>query len=142
MTREGKLLKEFSETNFYDVIINRPTRITDTSSSILDQCLTNVPYYVEDYDILMPISTSDHCVIAIYFTLKCNKQNTYSRTMWSFSETSVDAFKVAVSQYDWQSILYCTDINECCMLWTEAVQKLAKATIPNKKVTIRPLDKP
>ena len=72
-TRHGKLLKEFVETNNYTFHINEPTRITANSSTILDQFITNFPTFVQNVQVLPPLSNSDHCLITIDCLFKIKK---------------------------------------------------------------------
>ena len=45
------------------VHINEPTRITEYTATILDQCLNNMPYFFQDVSVLSSFSDSDHCTM-------------------------------------------------------------------------------
>ena len=64
-TRHGRCLSEFADNNFFTIHVNEPTRITENSSTILDQILTNFPTLVKEVNVDAPLATSDHCLISI-----------------------------------------------------------------------------
>ena len=46
-TADGRKLETFANVNAFTLHVNEPTRITERSSSILDQFITNIPEYVQ-----------------------------------------------------------------------------------------------
>ena len=140
-TPNGDYLENFSSINQLTQHILNPTRITENSATILDQCLSNFPTLIANVEILAPIDTCDHCVISI--TCKLNKPSTksYSRIMWNFKETDFTNFRESIDSLDWNLLLDDPDINKVTLNWTESVITAAKLTVKNKKVTVRPQDK-
>ena len=69
----GPHLNNFCTVNGLSKHINQPTRITDRSSSLLDQCLINLPSVINKVEILPPLSTCDHSVISILCNLQLPK---------------------------------------------------------------------
>ena len=141
-TRHGKLMQHFADSNSLSILVKEPTRLTETSSTILDQCITNFPLLVNKYEILKPISNSDHSVVAVFCCLESKKEKSYKRTMWNFNIESFELFRNAISLYEWHDMFLQNDIDRCCELWTSTVLRIAKENITNKYVTVRPNDKP
>ena len=137
----GIHLNNFCTVNGISKHIDQPTRITDKSSSILDQCLTNVPAIINKVEILPPISTCDHCVISILCNLRLSKQKSYKRVMWNFTENNFEQFRDALEIIDWQEITSGEDIDLIVDKWTLKFLETAKTTVVNKEVTVRPDDK-
>jgi len=69
-TRHGKLMQPFADSNTLSILVKEPTRLTEKSSTILDQCSTNFPMLVNKNEILKPISNSDHSVVAVFCCLE------------------------------------------------------------------------
>lgn len=66
-TNHGKKLDEFANANNMKIMVNTPTRITDNSSTILDQFITNMD--LKDIKVLPPIASCDHCLSRDIFRL-------------------------------------------------------------------------
>ena len=142
-TPAGIQLSLFCEANNLSSHIKTPTRITPHSQTILDQFITNVPQMVRSVSVLPPVSSNDHCTISMELNFRVPNSQSYTRTMWDFKNANFDNFRDAISRYNWQELLNnANDINVATEAWTVQLLKIAKETIPNKLVTIRPKDKP
>ena len=76
-TRQGKLLNDFANVNFMTQHVTEPTRITETSSTILDQILSNFPSLVKQIYVEPPLASSDHCLITVKCISKLKKKHAY-----------------------------------------------------------------
>ena len=142
-TPEGTKLLRFSEANNLTVHVKEPTRVTQVSKTILDQFLSNIPHMVGPVSISPPVSTNDHSTIAVIINFRTPKVNSYTRLMWDFKNANFDIYRNAISSVNWQDLFHNRiDIDEVTEVWTSTVLDIAKHTIPNKIVTIRPSDKP
>ena len=72
-TANGRKLASFANVNTFTLHINEPTRITERSSSILDQFITNIPEFVETPEVDTPLLTNDHCTVSISLRFKISK---------------------------------------------------------------------
>ena len=140
-TLQGQRLSNFATVNNLSMLIYQPTRITNTTSSILDQCLTNFPNYVKESGVEPPIADNDHCSIYVKLHFKVKKSKCYSKTMWDFSTANTFEFRNSFTSFDWDSLVK-EDINETCRLFTEKILHSAREFIPHKLVTVRTFDKP
>ena len=139
-TRQGTLLNDFTQANHLTQHIDKPARISKHSSTIIDQCITNFPNYIKNVEVLSPVSTNDHCTIAIKCLFRVRKARSYSRAMWDFKNADFNAFRSALDAADWDGCLS-NDIDLSATQWTELFLRIARSTIPNKNVQIRPNDK-
>ncbi len=69
-TTNGNRLAQLVDLNNLSQHINEPTRITETTSTILDQFISNIPYLIHDAKVLPPLLTNDHCTISIKLCFK------------------------------------------------------------------------
>ena len=141
-TQHGRLLMDFAEINCFTVHINEPTRSTAKSESILDLVITNFPMFIKETKVKPPLLLCDHNVISVKCLFRIKKQLSYQRTMWQFNITSFDLFRLNLEKHNWEYIFLCTDIDTTCNRFTTELRNIAKASIPNKEVTVMPNDKP
>ncbi len=140
-TRHGRLLTEFAETNNFTIHINEPTRITSTSSTVLDQFITNFPVFVKNVQILPPLSNCDHCLITAECLFRIKKPKPYTRVMWNFKMGDFELYRLRLSQCNWDECFQNDDIDIITDEVTNNILRIAKSVIPNRVVTVRPHDK-
>ena len=140
-THTGDKLNTFASLNRLKVHINQPTRITDRSSSILDQCLSNCPLIIRTSGIIPPLANNDHCTIYVKLTFKIKQPKPFKRHIWKFSEANTDGYKSFLDRVKWDECFQGKSIDQTCDNITNIILSAAKQFIPNKVVTIRPYDK-
>ena len=74
MTPKGRKGSLFAESNVLSVHITEPSRITETSATVVDQCLSNFPQFVNQR-VQQPVSTNDHFTIIVGLLLGINSLN-------------------------------------------------------------------
>ena len=141
-TRDGIILKEFADSNFLTIHVNEPTRITETSSTILDQFLSNVPNLVKSVQIDPPLATNDHCTISMIINLKVHTPANYIRHIWNYKNGDLKGLNEAISSYDWEHCFQGDDIDMVLDRWTTSFLNLARQYIPNRVITVRSRDDP
>ena len=141
-TRNGELLNDFAISNFLTLHVDQPTRITETTSSILDQLVSNIPHLIKDVTVHPPLCTNDHCTISANINFKLCKQESYERNIWNYNTADYIGFNEAIRNYDWSVCFDTDDINQCLTKWTTSFLNLARSLIPNKTVLIRTKDTP
>ena len=123
-------------------MVKEPTRITETSATLLDQVLTNAPNFVSNIEIFPPISTNDHCTVSCELSFKLDKEQPYTRTVWQYSEADFDLFRQELQAVDFDECFATNDVDYAADCWTDKILTTAKSVIPNKIALIRPNDSP
>jgi hypothetical protein len=141
-TRQGVYLDQFATSNLLTIHVTEPTRITETSATILDQFVSNCPNLITNTEVHPPLATNDHCTISINIRLKMHKPETFTRHIWLYNKANFNGLNLAIRRYDWDTCFQCETIDEVLLRWTMAFLSLAREFIPNKTVTIRPKDVP
>jgi hypothetical protein len=141
-TRNGQRLQDFLNLHGLSALINEPTRITRSTSSILDQFLINIPSLTKDTLVLPPVSNNDHCTITTTLNVPLSKPKAYKRTMWDFKNADFEKFRKELSGIDFSFCENCSDLNNILTLWSDLFLLKAKSSIPSKIAIIRPRDKP
>ena len=141
-TANGKRLLSFSDTNAFKLHITEPTRVTEMSSSILDQFISNIPEFIQDTNVDPPLLTNDHRTISITLKFKVSKQRPIERLIWQYKQADFEALNVALQNANWEPCFEQPNVDFACSKWNEIFLNLARQYIPNKVVQIRIDDKP
>ena len=142
----GPHLQQFATQNHFIIHIDEPTRITDNTATILDQFVSNMAEQLIETNILPPISTSstssDHCTIAAHFNFHVSTNKCFDRHIWDYKNADFIKFRNELSDNNWDHCFESDDINQVVSRWSEDFMNIAKRCIPNRRVKIRPHDKP
>ena len=123
-------------------LINKPTRITETTKSTLDLIFVSSSRYVANVDVLTPFC-SDHSPVFVNFGTKENKrQKSFHRTILDYSNADIIGLKTFFNNFDWDNIFNKECIDTIVEDFSTLVLSVAKSFIPSKDVIIRPNDKP
>ena len=74
-TQQGQHMSNFATVNNFSTLIHQPTRITSTTSSVLDQCLTNFPDSVKDSSVEPPFAEMIIVLFMLNSIFKPKKKN-------------------------------------------------------------------
>ena len=125
-------------------LIDEPSHYTESSESIIDLLLTR------NASSLLLCGVGDaflyqniryHCPIYAIFNFDKHKHICYKRNIWQYENGNYDLLKQYVNEFDWLS-LKSDDVNTYAENVTSKILEFCKCTIPNKKITVRPLDSP
>ena len=135
-------LNTFANANNLSLHIHQPTRITSSSSSsTLDQCLSNCSVFIQNTGVLPPLANNDHCTIHLKLAFKVKSTKCYKRLVWDFSKADASAYSSYLDNFNWDNCFNNKSIDESCDEISNVILNAAKQFIPNKVVTIRPHDK-
>ena len=139
----GKRLVTLGESNNFFQLINEPTRITENSHSILDLIFCDSPFLVTENGVLSPLANLDHCTIFCRLNIKTHKPTAYSREVWDYKTADFGAINEALSNAPFSTaFLIYDDINDIVNYTYDLISMILRDLVPNKKVIIRPKDKP
>ena len=110
--------------------INQTTRITDRSSSILDQCLSNCHLIIRTSGIIPPLVSNDHCTLYIKLTFKIKHPKPFRRHIWKFSEANTHGYKSFLDRVKWDECFQGKSIDQTCDNITNVI--LSAAGIPGE----------
>jgi hypothetical protein len=141
-SRNNKLIDTmnlFNLTNF----IEKPTRITEHSSTLLDPIISDYVHYSYSDVLKVPsdISDDDASIICI----ECPKFQTrsFQREIWLYERTDHVNLSNKLDTVDWNALLSdLEDVDEMCNTFTETFLRVARECIPTKMVTMRNTDRP
>ena len=125
-------------------LITEPTNFVVSSSTIIDLILVSNLGTVELSGVGKPFLMQDiryHCQTYCGLKFKKHLSKAFSRKSWLYENGNYDAFRQTVSNYDWSTVIK-EDVNSYANTLTQTLIYLSQHYIPNKNVTIRPLDLP
>lgn len=140
----GVRLHRFLQFNNLCQIIREPTRVTATTSSIIDLIITNVPDYFIYTSTLSPPYNCDHSVVLGKMRIPIYKAKAFSRTIWDFRNINSDALNLALINSLNDEIIFSDnyDIDQIYSVWFRRFMSVVEMYIPHRNVTIRPREKP
>ena len=141
-TYNNKLVDTMNLFNLVNVI-DKPTRVTERTSTLLDPILLSDNLIVEYSDVLnIPNNISDHDAAVVFLQSPKSASRSFQRNIWLYDRADVNLFSDRIRETDWNEMFENRDIDEMCNLFTNKVIGIAKDCIPSKMVTIRSNDKP
>ena len=123
-------------------MITEPTRITPTSSTLIDPILTNNPGIIRDSYVLCNFC-SDHCPSVVELNFFIPKEKSYIKEIWDFDNANYDAINHHLQGIEWDNRL--SDLNDLNLvndIINGEINTAMNSYIPKKKIRIRPKDKP
>ena len=123
-------------------VISEPTRVTDTTATLIDPIIISDSLKsLHDGIITVPTDISDHRCTFMYFPLNDVLTTAVKRKVWFYKRGDFDKLNVKILNTNWDFINNSsTDV--ACLQFTELILKYMDECIPSKDVTIRPNDKP
>ena len=135
-------LKNIILFNNLDNGIKEPTRLTATSTTLIDPILVSNSfgnYKAECLDIENNIS--DHKATYIHIQSMFNTNSCTTRKVWFYQRANFDLFNELVASENWD-FLNTSTVDMACAHFTNTIHDLMNLCILSKVVTIRPNDTP
>ena len=125
-------------------MITEPTRITETTSTLLDPILVtdeiiNLHSGVTSVDNFI----SDHSLTFLHCQHENTANTTYKRKIWLYKEADLQNLNEAINLFNWNYFFEnYHDVDIAAKKFGDKLMEFAHLHIPNKIVTIRRNDKP
>ena len=137
-------LKDIMSLNSVKNMITEPTRVTDSSSTLLD------PIIISDQIVnlgsgIIPVESdiSDHSITYRHMRLGYINKSVFKRKIWLYKHADFLQLNQMIDSVNWENFFFMSkDVNTAAKSFTEKLLSFAHICIPNKIVTVRPNDKP
>ena len=138
--REAKLLRDIEEVFELTGLVTEPTRITDTSQTLLDVLLTNQPDLFKNAGV-SDIGLSDHCMVYGFLKETVKKHTADIITCRSFKNLDMEEFKKDLEEAVWfkQNV---TEVDKLYDNWYTELMRIVDKHLPLKRVKERKIDVP
>ena len=135
----GKLL---SLCSLYELtqVISEPTRVTESTCTLIDPILTNTPEHILSSGAI-PTGISDDNLVYAICKFKPPKFKPTFKEVRDFKHFSETQFRNDLLQVPWVSILWCDDPNQCWTIWKSMFNEILNrhAPIRHKHVKSNPI---
>lgn len=123
--------------NELEQLVNEPTRVTSTTSTLIDALITSTPSLFKKAGVIN-ITFSDH--YRIYGIMhgsatRPNKHQTITTCPWNV--VKINDFITDLKQAPWSLIDAFTDVDDMCSAWESQIKSLIDHHFPLKKKCIR-----
>ena len=137
----NKLL-EIMNTFYLQNVIEKATRVTEQTSTLLDPIILSDTVSCVYADVLkIPNEINDHD--ASFIECPLATPSSFKREVWLYDKTDVTSFRDKLNHTDWNALLNSLDdVDEMRDIFTSAFLQIARDCIPTKLVTVRNYDKP
>ena len=140
---ENSGVREFYNNTFqYGAVplINRPTRVTKSTTTLIDNILTNSYFESSLTKPIIKTAVSDHFPIFVVFNTNKNKNDTSKKiiiTKRNFSERNKENFKNDLQRTDWGILDNCVNANVVFENFSDTFSTLYEKNFPLKKHYIK-----
>nr|XP_022287616.1 uncharacterized protein LOC111100237 isoform X1 [Crassostrea virginica]XP_022287617.1 uncharacterized protein LOC111100237 isoform X1 [Crassostrea virginica]XP_022287618.1 uncharacterized protein LOC111100237 isoform X1 [Crassostrea virginica] len=138
------VIRDILSNNVLVNLISEPTRITNTTRTLIDPILASHSVdFIEAYTLNIDAHISDHRATCISISQKHNSNRSYTRKIWQYKNADIDTINSLTASCDWGSRITDADnIDSATINFSIKYMSLVRECIPEKTVTIRPKDKP
>ena len=134
-------LQNILVTNNLVQLVDKPTRVTEETSTIIDLILTPSPHLICKSDVLAPVC-SDHSVPYIILNNHPKPNVRYRRTIYNYSKLDKPKLESELSNIDWNYHLNQESIDDSAEAFSNIVMSVARVCMPVKEVIIQERDAP
>lgn len=123
-------------------VINEPTRVTPTSSTLIDPIILSDTVEFDHSGCLdIDQTISDHRATCLFIKSNFPTHVSSSRKIWLYNQADFNHLNELLSSEDW-SFIDTMSTNDACKEFTDKLLQHMNSCIPSKVITIRPNDKP
>ena len=109
-------------------VVTHPTRITETSATLLNLILTSCTDIISHADVLPPVC-SDHSVPCIKLIHKIKYSSSFKRTIYDYGKHDVEKLFNELSNVEWMDIVALHSIEEAAQLFSDTLHNTTKKKV-------------
>jgi hypothetical protein len=138
-----KMFLDLMHSHAFFPLIDKPTRITATTSTLIDNIFSNVINHTHLSDVLYT-DISDHLPLFTVNQFICRNNSIVTKTIEyrSFNETNKLAFQNALLAIDWEELFTCHNCEAAYTLFTSNFVDCYNESFPIKSHKINPKQNP
>lgn len=118
-------------------LITKPTRITETSRTLIDLILVNKPDNVLFSNVCDAPGVSDHCFTYAAYSLKKEKFKPYTVTNRDFRNVDWTSFNNAMELAPWENIHYVVNVNDKVSILETYMNEILDKYAPYKTFVVK-----
>jgi hypothetical protein len=133
------LTSEFLDLNLANSLIpciNRPTRVTGTTATLIDNIFSNLSNNSSNFQVIIPIGISDHFPVCHFnidpVSMSEQERSTHKR---DFSRINMNAFNEGIRLMDWTNVMNEQDAQKAYAEFHKLTTVKFEKSFPYKKIT-------
>ena len=134
--RSSNLITTCFEAYQMTQLINDPTRVTESTQTIIDLIFSSHPERVSESGVL-PVHISDHYLVYGLHHWKVPKKTNRSINFRCFNDIETNAFQDDLLYAPWEQVYSCQDVNEAWSTWHSLFMAIINHHAPIKSKRIR-----
>ena len=121
----------------FSSLINRPTRITEISATLIDNIFVNCCDLDRSFQCILVTDISDH--LPIVFTDENSVTDCFECYIWkrNMSQRNRQAFYNAIASFDWSEIYHETDMQKAYSVFHSNFLRLYNINFPKQKLKLK-----
>ena len=131
----SSVIKNFCTSYHFQQLITEKTRVTETSSTLLDLVLTNSRHI--SFSGVDDVGISDHCLVFTERKLKKDKFGARTITTRSYKNFSSTDFLADLEKCDWSSVIDNNDLDSACENFNQTLLSVVDKHAPLKTHRVR-----
>lgn len=134
------VLADIIDSFYFTSVINEPTRIGPTRSSLLDPILVSESLSCSESSVISTENSyTDHEGCVAYFNVQSFTTPVYKRKIWLYKRGDYVLFNRLIEGFVWNSLFEtCDSVDLASERFTQVFLGFAGKEIPHKEVTLRP----
>ena len=98
----------------------------DCTATCLDQIISNIPNFVKQIDVLVPIANCDHCMVATKLLFRRKKDPSKTTFIYDYIRAYFEYFRWMLIETCWDHCFSYDDVESCCTAWSQTFLKWQK----------------
>jgi hypothetical protein len=125
-------------------VIDKPTRISGNTSTLLDPIILNDTLNCNYSDVLkIPRHISDHDAAIAFIKFPEATSKSFTREIWLYDQTDFARFNQMLIDINWnEKLCKFDDVDDMCEEFSKIFLQISSACIPSKTILMREKDKP
>ncbi len=123
-------------------MVDEPTRITESCSSLLDLIITDSPGYIDNVSTLPPLSDLDHCIIYGTINFVDYTPSKIYKEVWLYNKADWDVINTVLDTAPWHMFVNNGSVDDILNLYYEMLYRVIDDFIPRREFIRRKKDKP
>ncbi len=123
-------------------MVEEPTRITESCSSLLDPIITDSPGYLDNVSTLPPLSDLDHCIIYGTINFVDYTPSKVYKEAWLYNKADWEAINTVLNTAPWHLMVNNDNIDDILNLFYEMIYRVIDDFVPHREFIRRKKDKP
>ena len=124
----------------FQQLIDIPTRVTSTTTSLIDLIFVNDPENIKKFGTLPKIADHDGVFVSFHYTK--SKQNLTKKIFYDYKNTDEEGLIKFINNYEYEKKVFSKPVENQTELFTQILIEALDKFVPKREILIKPSDQP